>query len=221
MQRASCLVAMTLALAVSGQAQDWLAVAGRPGSALADGRVEWLQPAAGTVVALILDPAGSLLAGDSHRIVLGEPLAGDAASAPTLEVREVLPAAWAEPAVWSRRARSPSAFAGQRMSAGRGTFAGIPASDRRAGLQEDGRAEPPHAAATWPVGLGPVSIDVARGGLQFQASAPLQRAVTLLRASAPQGPFSVVGEATAAGDGVVTFVAALRGDAAFYKLELR
>ncbi len=203
------------------QAGDWLALAGRPGATLADGRIEWLQATDGSLAAWVWDPARRVSEGDGDRIVVGEPLPSGDLGFPVLEVREVLPAAWAEPAVWSRRERGPSAFAGLRWSGAMGRFAGIPASDRRAGVQEGGGWLSFQPEVVKPEELGRVSLTPVREGWMLQSTAPVGREVALLRSEFLAGPYTLAGVASAGPEGVVQFLALMRGEAAFFRMELR
>lgn len=221
MQHAPLLAMSALCLAASGSAGDGLAIAGRAGTTLDDGRTEWLQAFDGSLGAWVLDPAGQVPGGDGDRIVLGETLLDASATVPVLEIREVLPAAWAEPAVWSRRLRGPSAFAGLRTSWEPGTFAGIPASDRRAGVNDGGPLRAFQPSVVEAGSLGPVSIMATRDGWTLLATAPMGRAVTLLRAEFLSGPYHIAGEAAAGREGVVLFTTWMRGETAFFRMELR
>lgn len=158
--RASWIIKAILFIAL---AETWSSNAQQPFPACvtpgltASGLTVLLDPLERTPVVLLTNPSAALTRNNTV-VIQSVRTDSDSNSLPRLQLTEVLPGFWAQPATFVHYLKGPTSFAGTGKEASPRDWAGMPATDQRAYRLDPGLGTRPTDAFTAPPGGGMISM---------------------------------------------------------------
>ncbi|MBL9166189.1 MAG: hypothetical protein JNN07_00440 [Verrucomicrobiales bacterium] len=178
-----------------------LATAGRLAIQAGASGFEWLDPLTETPVATIGGRVHSLPQPGTRAIVQTR-LTLTTSQLPRLEVLDTLPSFWAQPSVWNKFMKGPSAYAGQEVDRRPRDFAGRLFTDHRAWAYDPGLLRRLAPNPTLPTGLGLVTVELNGDILVLEWNGRASWSYTVQSTPTLSRPFSAGNRILATRDGL-------------------